>query len=508
MGTIGVRLPMWKPTYPSSVGRFMSVGHGRSEVLFLWLLGLLAVGYVTLHWSQPLILFPDSNGYLQFSGHRTAGYPMFLRAVDALFGSTDAVPKVQLVIAAAAFVFLGWSLHRAFRAPFFCLAAVIALLLYRRIADLHGYILTESIFTSLLCLMMGSIALLCHRPSLRWAAVSALACGLAITVRPAGLSLLAVWPFLFWFIWPRCRRRRVAMAASVVAPIALCVFGESTIWHTYHDSGSRPNLADRHLFAKTLIIEPEPLLSDPELAAIVAMGRDVMAPARALIANAPSFHARASLLKQFEVTAQHETYRKEFSPAVRKLARQRGVDEYRILAQIARSAMLDEPVAWASNAMTHYLRLWPLAFATPASRKEFQSYIDRTERNPLFERTSTFRRGVPRGSWFDFGFRAVMSIVPLIILVAGAMAAWQRLRQACPDNRLGVAAIGALAVHSHFLFVGMFGVMVVRYADPMAPMTAVAGALFASWVVDRVRAAAPNANFRSRTRPCTHRGKC
>ena len=147
------------------------------------------------------------------------------------------------------------------------------------------------------------------------------------------------------------------MATSMVAPIALCVFGESIIWHAYHDSGSRPNLADRHLFAKVLIIEPEPRVADPELAAIVAMGRDVMAPARALIANAPSLHARASLLAQFEVTAQHETYGKQFSPAVRNVARQRGVDEYRILAQISRSAMLTEPVAWVGNAMTHYLGL-------------------------------------------------------------------------------------------------------------------------------------------------------
>ena len=471
--------------HPSGVGHIVSLGHRRCETLFPWLLGLLALGYVTLHWSQPLILAPDSSGYLKFSGNRTAGYPMFLWAVDALFGSTHAVPKVQLVIAAAAFAFLGWSLHHAFRAPIFCLAAVIALLLYRRIADLHGYMLTESIFTSLLCLMMGSIALVCQRPSWRWAAVSAFACGLAITVRPAGLSLLAVWPFLIWFVWPRCRCRRVAIIASVAAPIALCVFGENTIWHVYHD-GSRPNLGDRHLFAKALIIEPEPRVADPELAAIVAMGREVMAPARAVIADAPSFHARASLLAQFEVTAQHAMYGKAFSPAVRNLARQRGLEEHRILAQISRPAMLAEPVAWAGNAMTHYLGLWARAFATPTSRKAYQSYIDETESNPLFDHAATFRRGVPRGSWFGFGYRAVISVAPLIILVAGALAVWRRLRQACPDNRLGVAAIGALAVHSHFLFVGMFGVMVVRYADPMVPMAAVAGVLFASWAVDRL----------------------
>ena len=466
----------------------MTLGHRRSETLFPWLLALLALGYVVLHWSQPPILFPDSGGYLQFSEHRTAGYPLFLWAVDALFGSADAAPKVQLVIAAGAFAFLGWSLHREFRSPLFSLAAVIALLLHPRMADLHGHILTESIFISLLSLMAGGIALACHRVSWRWLAVSALACGLAITVRPAGLSLLVVWPFLFWLVWRRSRGQRVAILASVVIPVAICMIGESMAWHAHHDSGERPNLADRHLFAKALVIEPQPLIADPDLAAIVAFGRDVMAPARALTANAPSLFARFSLLREFEVTAQHETYRKAFSPAVRDLARQRGVGEYRLLAQIGRPAILSEPVAWAGNAITHYLGLWSWAFATPVTRKEFQSYVDGTETNPLFERTSTFHQGVPPGSWSGFAFGVAMGIPALVILVAVVLVVWQRFGQMCTeDTRLEVAAMAALAVHSHLIFVGTFGVMIDRYADAMAPMAAMAGALLAAWIVDQLR---------------------
>ena len=106
------------------------------EAAFPWLLALLAVGYIAFHCSDPVTLAPDSGGYLQFSEHRTAGYPLFLRAVETLFRTTDAVQKAQLVIAASAFAFLGWSVHRAFRSPFFALAPVVALILYPRIADL------------------------------------------------------------------------------------------------------------------------------------------------------------------------------------------------------------------------------------------------------------------------------------------------------------------------------------------------------------------------------------
>ena len=359
-------------------------------------------------------------------------------------------------------------------------------MLYPRIADLHGYILTESIFISLLCLLIGCIVLSAHRPTWQWMAVAALACGLAIAVRPAGLSLLLIWPFLFWLFWKRCDGRRLALAAAVVAPIALCLLAESVIWHASHDSDSRPSLADRHLFAKALMIEPGPSLSDPELAGIVAVGREVMAPARELIAGAPSHYARVRLLAEFEVTGQHATYSRVFSPEVRAVADRRGLEEHRVVAQIGRPAMLTSPVAWIGNALTHYTGLWSRAFVTPATLNEFQSYINETQRNELFERISTFRQGVLHGSRLGFVVRFALGAALAILPIAAVLATWQRVRQPCPDSRLAVAGIGALAVHSHLVFVGMFGVMAGRYADSMAPFMAVSGTLLALWAFDRL----------------------
>ena len=483
-----VDLRVWNTIHRGlTIGSHMNYfGPARLEAAFPWLLALLAVGYIALHWSDPVTLAPDSGGYLRFSEHRTAGYPLFLRAVETLFGTTDAAQKAQLVIAASAFAFLGWSVHRAFRSPFFALAPVVALMLYPRIADLHGYILTESLFISLLCLMIGAIALSAHRPTWRWMALAALACGLAITIRPAGISLLVIWPFLFWLVWKRCEGRRLALAAAVVAPIALCLLAESVIWHASHDSDSRPSLADRHLFAKALIIEPGPTLSDPELAEIVAMSREVMAPARELIAGAPSHYARARLLAEFEVTGQHATYSRVFSPEVRAVADRRGLEEHRVVAQIGRPAMLSSPVAWIGNGLTHYTGLWSRAFVTPATLNEFQSYIDGTERNELFERISPFRQGVLHGSRLGFVVRFALGAVLAMLPIATVIATWQRLRQPCPDSRLVVAAVGAWAVHSHLVFVGLFGVMAGRYADSMAPFMAVSGALLALWAFDRL----------------------
>ena len=464
----------------------------RVDAAFPWLLALLAIVYVALHWSQPLALVPDSGGYLAFSEHRTAGYPLFLDAVELVFGSTDAAPKAQLIIAAAAFAFLGWSLNRAFRSPLFALIPVVALMLYPRIADLHAYILTESIFISLLCLMVGSIALALRRPSWRWTALAALVCGLAVTVRPAALSLLIVWPFLLWITWRRSEGRRLALAAAAIAPVALCLLAETLLWHAHHDSPSRPNLVDRHLFAKSLLIDKEPTLSDPELAAIVSMGRDVFAPGRALIAGAPSHYARTRLLVDFEVAAQHSTYSRVFSPVVREVAGRRGVDEYRLLALIGRPAILSEPVAWMRNALAHYLGLWfPYwAYVSPAVLDEYQAYIKSAEPDDLFGDNPIFGHKEPPGPRLAFAVRTTLAAGLAVSLLAFTLAAWQRLRAAdrSPDARLALAATAGLAVHAHFLLIGLTGVVATRYAGAMAPLLAVCGALTASWLLGHVEA--------------------
>ena len=441
-----------------------------------WLLVLLAVGYVAFYWPNPVELYPDSNGYLTFSEHRTAGYPVFVMLVKAVFGTVDAVPKAQLVIAASAFSFLGWSLHCAYRSPFIAVAPVALLMLYPQIGYVHSYILTESLFISLLGLLAGSLALITWRPTWYLVAVAALACGLAITVRPAAYSLLVIWPFLFWFNWRRFDRQRTALVAAVIVPIAVCLVVETVIWHVHHDSEHRPNLGDRHLFAKALIVEPEPQIPDPELARVLAEGRRVMAPGRELIADAPSHYARTRLLVDFEVAAQHATYRRAFGPVVRAIAERRGVGEYEVLAQMGRPAMLNAPAAWLGNALAHYKGLWfPYwAYVSPSILNEYQLYIEDVEPSILFNDRPIFRHKEPPGPVLRILLRLTMGVGLLITTMALGIAVLQWLFWRCrsPDGRLVVAALCGLAVHAHFLMVGLLGVVATRYAGAMGPLLA------------------------------------
>ncbi len=461
------------------------------EATLPYLLVLMGAVYVAYFWSNPVGLYPDSNGYLTFSEHRTSGYPIFIMLTTALFGTVDAVPKVQLVFAAGAFVFLGWSLSRAFRSSIVALAPVLLLMLYPQIADVHGYILTESLFISLVCMFAGSLALMVWRPTWSSAAAAALVCGLAITVRPAAMSLLIVWPFLFWLIWRRCASRRIALVTAVILPIVVCLIVESVLWHAIHDSESRPNLADRHLFAKALIIESEPQVSDPELARVVSEGRRVMAPGRELIANAPSHYARTRLLVDFEVAAQHATYWRVFSPEIRAIAQQRGVGEYDVLAQMSRSAMLNAPVGWIRNALAHYWGLWfPYwAYVSTDVLEEYQAYIENVEPNPLFNDRPIFGHKEPPSPVIRVLLRLTMAAALVVSTLSVGLVVWKRLISPSrpPDSRLVVAAVSGLAIHAHFLMVGLLGVVATRYAGAMGPLMAVCGVLLASWVIEQAR---------------------
>jgi len=463
------------------------------DAVFPWFLIFLAVCYIAYHWANPVGLYADSGGYLTFVDTRTAGYPLFIMLVEAAFGTVDAVPKAQLAIAAMSFAFLGWSLHRAFRSFFFAMTPVVLLMLYPQIGDVHSYILTESLFISLLCLLAGSLALMVWRPTWYLAAVAALACGLAITIRPAAFSLLIIWPFLLWFIWRRSDRRRIALVSAVIVPIAICLVVENVLWHVHHDSEHRPNLADRHLFAKALMIEPEPRVPDPELARVVDEGRRVMAPGRDLIAGAPSHYARTRLLVDFEVAAQHATYWRVFSPEIRAIAEQRGIGEYDVLAQMGRSAVLSAPLGWLQNALAHYLGLWfPYwAYASPETLKEYQGYIENVEHNTLFEDRPIFGHKEPPGPVLRILLRLTMGVGLLISALAVGLTVFQRLfsHSRMPDRKLVLAALCGLAIHAHFLMVGLLGVVATRYAGAMGPLLATCGALLVSWGIEQARRA-------------------
>lgn len=235
---------------------------------------------------------------------------MFLWLAGNIVGVEGAI-HLQFILSDAAFVFLGWSVYKVFDAPILALVLVLFLISLSDLAQYQSYILSESLFTTLLCVMMGTLMMVLMKPTWWLIAVSALSCGLAITVRPIGISLLPIWPILLWFIWRRCDGQHIRVIASIVVPIVLCLLTDDLVYRAHHVAKNKGEFVNIHIFAKALMIESEPPdWLDKELTRLVTKGREIMAPARELIDGAPDQRARAYLLFRFEGLAHRKIYQR------------------------------------------------------------------------------------------------------------------------------------------------------------------------------------------------------
>ena len=472
--------------------------------LAFWLPGAMAAGYVVWFWSNPIgggawspfgdsPIHGESESYLLPNRHRPAGYPLFLRAAIAVFGSVEAVPRVQLALTAAAAWLLGWSAGRAARAPWLASALAAAAFAAFAVVRLHAYILSEAMFLPLLCAALGLLALTAARPAARTACAAALACGLAIAMRPGGVGMLAVWPALLWLMWGRIAARRLRFMAAIAVPLALCFLAEGAVWRAFHpDIAERPNIANRMLFSKVLLMEPEPAAAlDAELAGFFAEARSRAAPLRAVVAGAPDWRTRTFLLERAQHGLTQPFWRSEFSPWLKAAAARRGTTPNRLAGVIARAALLGAPLSWMENAGLQYRALWSnyaIYDADTARRR-----VDGLAR---FDDIPTLRNspmpGRPRdpapgpvaalnaaGAWASF----------LLSLAAIAAAAWRRTRAGADgvDAALALAALSALAVHGYFATCALINYVHLRYSVATWPIQAVYCVSLAAWALRAAR---------------------
>ena len=484
------------------------------------LLITLAACYVAYFWSDPIgdnvwsplgrnMLSNDSPGYINFSPDRTAGYPVFLNLITIVFGSVQAAPKVQLVLLATAVSFLGWSVYRIFSAPYFAPILTLVLFGLSAVSKFHAYILSEALFISLLCTMMGCLIMLVAYPTVRLAAATALICGVAITVRPVGLSLLAIWPPLIWFIWGRFAGKRWRLVAVMIAPLVLCAAAERVTWrHMHGEIGPRPHRVDYHLFGTVLMMESEPSMQDDQLAALMAEARRAWAPGRDLVRNAPDWQTQTLLTRFFEVAGHYIAGRG--SPSLRrqikKLTEQRGeIRVNRLLRDVGWSALLAAPEEWAANVWLHYRGLW--AHHSIYGTNLVHRYVSYTQgrdvtapiRMPPGLKVLPQRGPLPQT---DVSLNRLATVAAFLasVLVVG-LAVWQRLgkvaqesplvekregpasRVKSPDDDLVAAAMAAIVVHGYFLATAMFAAANLRYSATMWTFEALYSLLLVRWAL-------------------------
>lgn len=472
---------------------------------------LLAAGYLAYFWSDPIggdawspfgatMVSGDSGSYLEPGSEAGAGYPLFLDLVAAVFGSAEAAPRVQLVLAAAALLFLGAAVSAAWAAPRLAFGLTAALFAASAVPRFHAYLLSEALFVPLLGVMLGALVLAARRLSWPPVALAATMCGLAIAARPAGAVLLPVWPFSAWLLWRASAGQRGRLAAAALLPLAFPFLLEARAW-----ARAEGDLVGEHLFAKALLIPSEPPPSgDAAVDALFVAAREATAPLRAMVSAAPDPALRSVLLRRAERTAQHLRYL-GLEERVGALAEARGAGAGALVGARGRSALLSAPTEWAANAATHFFALFThptihtesfarefaaraagpgVAGAYPGSRIE--AALPRTHRlRPLSVALN----------------RALGGAVFLVSAAALLLAAGQRLFRptGAVEPSLVAAAVAALAVLSYYLAISIFNFATIRYAAALWVAAILCGFATLHFLLPRIVSAARGGPGRRRS---------
>lgn len=480
------------------------------------------------------MLHGDSKSFFLSSSslrYRTLGYPFFIEAVRVVFGTVDAAPRVQLVLAAASVVFMGWAVGRAvdrgvsgggraraevaqsvlegrrqagagraaWRLGDLWTVLLVALVLAASaIPRFHAYVLSEALFVPFACIGTGFLALFLVRPaSWRCGAFSA-SMGLAAVVRPSALFFVAAWPLALWLVWDRCKGRRWRLIAAAAAPmLALLLaedFGRQFVRHA--SSATQAEIMNRRLFAKANMMTSEPVLpdrirKDAALADFVADSRASAAPLRELLDRAPDWRIRAVVLRQSEAAIEMPRYWRETRWRVADLAETRDASGEALLGELALAMLLSRPGEWMAGAFVQWRALWFLYSINDAGlASRYASLVEGLEGDPIFLEA-------------DLISPAAVQPEPAVVVLAGrlgAMASFlasmavvvlcvaERLRRV-PEERdagLTIGAVASLMVHAYMVGTALLAHVHLRYAVGTWLLQAVYCACAARWAVSRL----------------------
>jgi hypothetical protein len=199
-----------------------------------WLVGILAAGAVLrllfmVAWQPAFMGWPDAKTYLLAAhGHvfasvlRPAGYPIFLRALDAVSPGFSTIVVVNHALGLATAALLYGIVVRAGGPALLGLVPAAVVALGGDGVFLEHAPLSEPLFIFLIALGLYAATRAAGSGHLGWPALAGLALALSATVRVVGLALLpvvGVWMLLAGH--GPFRRRLVATAAGTLAALAV-----------------------------------------------------------------------------------------------------------------------------------------------------------------------------------------------------------------------------------------------------------------------------------------------
>ncbi|HYB95652.1 MAG TPA: hypothetical protein VEC39_11805 [Vicinamibacterales bacterium] len=419
---------------------------------------------------------PDSIHYLEASPIVPLGYPLFLM----IFGARG-VMIVQPIVFGGALAFLGYALVRHTRSTGLAVAVVAAIIALPQLRGFHASILSESLFLSLLIVLLALSVRFAYQPTWRLLAGMAVAVALAATVRRTGFAFVPVLMVMAFMQRDRLRVSRGVFPAAV-APLLIILGAEQAAAPVVHD-GRSSSLLGRHMFAKAALIEAPvaPVSGDPLRDRLHQHLQLNYAPIRSLLAEAPR-DLRGVLSLYYETCLQGgcADRSRDLMPALSE------PEQTRILGSVALERIRRSPVAFLDLLALNYQSLWAVdRLRHPDRAGALTAFIAAHRRLPFELMALSLKPDHVMEFQPSARVRYMQLLMTAIAFWTAALAAAgiiAALRRVTLPPLFAVATIAALTAHGGLILTATLAAGFSRFMQGLWPAIAVA-AMTGAWAL-------------------------
>ncbi len=421
------------------------------------IIGVCLVWYGFLFFGRPEqpIIGPDSQSYLNFFSFRSAGYPAFLNII-----TLSMVTWVQPLLAAVSLAYLSQQTYLLTKSIIAPLLLIILIIANYRFNSYHYSVFTESIYMSILMLIMGSWIRYSIKRNLMNLVVTSILIGLAITIRPAAIFLVPLLIVLFSLRTERHSGKKHLGAKTLfmvaLIPALILVAFERTFSYYWHDKNTT-SLLGRHLFAKAALIgENQGESSDVYENALNKEFEAV----RTFIRNAPEFSVKNRFVAEYEVCIQYE--------CSAELGLEAGSTEARNAA-IERIARY--PIDYMQLAFFNFRSLWTIY--SPDSKNASQSINQYLQENGVIPHEKArywLKNPMEYGGIIKSATKAVVLGIGFLSFLTMMQTTWLWTRQHHFSQTEIVNVFCAFGLHGALATVALTGPGLTRYLIVLWPM--------------------------------------
>ena len=421
----------------------------------------------------------DAAGYIDGEAYRGVVYPLFLDLFEGMGAALLWTSAIQSLIFAAAAAYLAHRLAVLTGQTWVGLTLVALLIVNPMTYFFNRTIMTEGLYQSAFCLVLGALIGFCTRRSLGDCVVLGIAAGAMIAIRPVGYAVLPVVAAAALAVFAMGLYRPWRGLAVVALGVAAVLGAERVVYASVHGP-ERESVLSNALFAKGGVVDagdaPYPA-GDPRTAVWNFLERDEAGAARIAIAEAPTGVIRYFMTHAYEADM-FFTYKAD---ELARLAEEAGTTPRALMGEVGKDRLLRDPAAFLRLSVSHYWgHLQPFHYG--ANRDEIDSYIAAHVPLPMDNASGRLTRDV---------FVPLAPVVIQVAMGAGWLVSLALIAAACvaavrpvPGRSLMlIAGLASLAVHGQVMLTSLFSIASVRYLAVTWPCVALAltalAALFA-----------------------------